>query len=123
MSDDTDREFRSEGAPRLAEHERSSEDRTPARRRRLPRPPRGTVGTIIKLALACFLVGVVLTLLNIDPVAFWRGTWRAITESARDLYDFGLGGVGLVLAIMATGAIVVLPIWAVKRLLGRLRRR
>ncbi len=94
----------------------------PPRSRRMPRPPRGLVGTAIKLLLACLAVGAVLTALGVNPVDFWRGLFAAIVKGAHDLYAFGLDGFGIFLAVIASGAIIVLPLWGLKRLLGLLRR-
>ncbi|MBB4659741.1 DUF6460 domain-containing protein [Parvularcula dongshanensis] len=78
---------------------------------------RGTVVTLIKLIVACLVVGFLLALLGVNPVELWQSLWRAAVEGVRNVFDFGTDGIALVLGLIATGAVVVLPIWLVTRLL------
>ena len=91
----------------------------PSQRR--PRVPRGAVSGAIKLILACLLVGLVLTVLRIDPVRLWQGLWSWITNGIAGAFDFGTEGIAVVAALVLTGAVVVVPIWLVRALLRRLR--
>ena len=86
---------------------------------RLPRPRRGTVGTAVKLAVACVVVGLVLGALDVNPIALWIGLWRAASEGVRDALDLGTGWLAVTFAAMATGAVIVLPLWLLRRLLSR----
>ena len=93
-------------------------DRAHATRRALPR---GTISTLLKLLLISFLVGIALTVLGIDPVNLWRGLWNAAVSGISGVFDFGTDGVMAVLALVLTGAVIVVPIFLV-RLLLRERR-
>ena len=83
------------------------------------RPRRGTLGTVLKLAVTCVLVGLLLGFLDVDPIALWTGLWRAASEGVRDAFDVGTGWVAVLFAAMAMGAVVVLPLWLLRRLLTR----
>ncbi len=79
---------------------------------------RVTVGTVIKLALACLVVGLLLAALGVTPSdllskvsGFAQGLWAG----AQDL----LGWAG---SYMLLGALVVLPIWLVRYLWGRMNK-
>ncbi len=69
--------------------------------------PKITARTIVKLIIACLLVGLVLSTLNIDP--------RNILESGQDAIEWliEVGGeiFGWAITYILIGAIVVIPIW------------
>ena len=83
--------------------------------------PRGAVSTIIKLLVACLVVGFVLTFLRIDPVQLWQSLWRWITDGIAGAFDFGTEGIAVVFALILTGAVIVVPVWLVRAALRRLR--
>ena len=86
-------------------------------RRRLPSMPGGILATVVKLIVVSLVVGLVLSLIGVNPIEAWQWVWRTATNGVRDLFDLGTGWIMTVLALIATGAIVVLPIWLVTRLL------
>ena len=69
--------------------------------------PRVTLATLIKLLLACLVVGAVMSWLGLTPQAFWR--------TVRDFFVEGLESArlwaGSVLGYVLIGAVVVVPIW------------
>lgn len=70
------------------------------------------IPTVIKLALVSFAVGIVLWISNIDPVDLWRNfgdTFREAWGVVADFVDWGA-------KYAALGAIVVVPVWLVFRL-------
>ena len=73
------------------------------------RMPKITVKTIVKLALACLLVGLVLSTLDIDP--------RNILDSGRAAIEalIELGGefFGWAVTYILIGAVIVVPIWLI----------
>ena len=83
--------------------------------------PRGVLPGVLKLLLACLVVGFVLTVLRIDPVRLWQGLWSWITDGIAGAFDFGTDGIAVVFALILTGAVVVVPIWLVRVALRRLR--
>ena len=84
---------------------------------RLPRPRKGAFGTVIKLALASVIVGLIMGALGLNPIELWTGLWHAATDGVREALDWGTGWVAVLFAAMATGAAVVLPLWLLRRLL------
>ena len=101
-------------------------DASPPRRLALPRrvPVRAglpLLRTAAKLLLASLLVGVALAVFGIDPIEMWRGLWRAATEGVAGAFSFATSNLGAVLALTATGAIVVVPLWLLRRLFAARR--
>ena len=81
--------------------------------------PKITARTIVKLIIACLLVGLVLSTLNIDP--------RNILESGQDAIEWliEVGGefFGWAVTYILIGAIVVIPIWLIMYLMRAARGR
>lgn len=78
--------------------------------------------TVIKLAIASVIVGAVLAFLGVSPIGFWR----SVFESFKNLLSF-IGDSAAEIAInLATylffGALIVVPVWLVTRLLSNKRR-
>ena len=69
--------------------------------------------TIIKLAIISLVVGVILSALNITP---WE-VWRMIRDFFVDLYNLGFEAVWNIARYFVWGAIIVVPIFIVMRLL------
>ena len=81
--------------------------------------PKINARTIVKLIIACLLVGLVLSTLNIDL--------RNILESGQDAIEWliEVGGeiFGWAATYILTGAIVVLPIWLILYMVRAVRGR
>jgi Family of unknown function (DUF6460) len=77
------------------------------------------VTVLLRLVVVSFVVGFLLETLGFDPVALLNEAARA----ARHIIEFGLTDVRQVGRILLTGAMVVVPVWVVLRLLdaGRMR--
>lgn len=84
---------------------------------RLPRPRRGWVGTAAKLVVASVLVGLVMGYLGLSPIEVWAGLWRAASDGVVQALNWGTGWVAVLFAAMATGAVIVVPIWLIRRML------
>ena len=78
-----------------------------------------TLGTVLRLALACLAVGLVLTFLGVTPVDLLE----SVTGAAAKLWDWSRSVLGWAGSYMLLGALVVLPIWLARRLWRRLHRR
>lgn len=74
---------------------------------------------IVRLALLSVVVGVVLSALGITP----RNFFYHVEVLLRRIYDLGFGAVDWILQYLVLGAIVVVPIWLIARLLGAFGRR
>jgi len=70
------------------------------------------VPTLVKLALLSFVVGLVLFLLGIDPIDLWRNFGQTI----RDIWARVIDTLDWAAQYAILGAIVVLPIWIIYRL-------
>lgn len=67
----------------------------------------------VRLALLSILVGVLLSVFGITP----RNFFRVLDEFARSIYDLGFGAFRWIVDYLLLGAMVVVPIWLVRRLL------
>lgn len=72
------------------------------------------IAVFMRLALICLLVGLVLSLFGITP----RNFFQTIDELARRIYDLGFGAVEWLLDYMLLGAMLVIPVWLILRLLN-----
>ena len=71
------------------------------------------VPTLLKLLLLSFFVGLAFAIFGIDPTNLWSNFWETVQEAWRYAGDFIQWGIKY--AIL--GAIVVLPLWIIYRLL------
>jgi len=71
------------------------------------------LGVIIRLVLLSIVVGVVLSALGITPDNFFY----QINLLLRRIYDLGFGVFEWVLGYLVLGAMVVVPIWLIARLI------
>lgn len=76
------------------------------------------LGVILRLAILSIVVGIVLSALGITP----RNFLYHIDLIVRRIYDMGFGAIEWILGYMAVGAMVVVPIWLIARLMGYGRR-
>jgi uncharacterized oligopeptide transporter (OPT) family protein len=76
------------------------------------------LGVLIRLALLSIVVGVVLSALGITPHNFFY----QIRLLLQRIYDLGFGAFQSVVEYLVLGAMVVVPIWLVTRLIKSLRR-
>ena len=74
---------------------------------------------VLRLIVVSFVAGIILETFGFDPVTLFDDALRA----ARGLVDFGLTDVRQIGRVLATGAMVVVPVWLVLRLLDAGRKR
>ena len=67
----------------------------------------------VRLALLSIFAGVLLSIAGITP----RNFFRVLDEFARSIYDLGFGAFRWMLDYLLLGAMVVVPVWLVRRLL------
>lgn len=77
------------------------------------------VSTVVKLALACFLVGLLLNFFDIDPVNLMKN----LPDTVYAVFDLLLGWIRRAVPYIMLGAIVVIPIWLIRVLLRAARNR
>ncbi len=73
----------------------------------------------LRLIVVSFIVGMILVTFGFEPADIVDGFMRAVHR----LVEFGLTDVRQIGRILATGALVVLPVWLVPRLLDSRRAR
>ncbi len=81
--------------------------------------PKITGATVIKLVIACFVVGLLLVWLDLDPKDVLLQGWRWV----RSLAEWTVAHLGSAMSYILLGAVVVLPVWLVFYLLRALRSR
>ena len=69
--------------------------------------------TIIKLAIISLVVGVILSALNITPFE----VWNSIREFVIHLYNLGFDALDSIFRYFLYGALIVVPIFLIMRLL------
>ncbi|MEQ1577090.1 MAG: DUF6460 domain-containing protein [Hyphomicrobium sp.] len=77
------------------------------------------LAVLIRLALMSIVAGVVLSALGINL----RNFFDRINTLLRNLYDLGFGAIDWALQYLLLGAIVVVPVWLIARLLAANRNR
>ena len=70
---------------------------------------RNTSATIVKLVIACFVVGLVLTAFNLDP----QRVFAEAVRFAKHVANWSLSMFGSAMSYILLGAVVVLPVWLV----------
>ena len=76
------------------------------------------LGVALRLALISVAVGVVLKALGIDLHNFFF----RLNEAFRTLYDLGFGAIDWMLEFLLLGALIVVPIWFLGRVISMSRR-
>lgn len=77
------------------------------------------LSVFIRLALISVVVGLLLSVFGITP----RNFFQTLDGLARYVYDMGFGAIEWVLQYMVLGAMIVIPIWLIARLLRADRSR
>ena len=80
---------------------------------------KGMLGVILRLLVISLIVGVVLSALGINAA----NLFQSLNVLARRMYDLGFGAIDWVLQYILVGAMVVIPVWLVARILGGVGRR
>jgi hypothetical protein len=71
------------------------------------------LAVILKLVVICIITGIALRAFGINPADLMRG----IPDIIRAISEFGWGWVETALQYFALGAIIVIPIWLIIRVL------
>ncbi len=75
------------------------------------------VGVLIRLVIISIVVGIVLQALNISP----PDILYRLEMLAQNIYSMGFGAFRGLINYFLIGAVVVIPIWFIARLLGAFR--
>jgi hypothetical protein len=77
------------------------------------------LGVVIRLALISIVVGIVMKALGIDL----RNFFDRLNELLRNLYDLGFDAFQWVIEYLLLGALVVVPIWLIARVVSAARSK
>jgi len=77
------------------------------------------MAALVRLIVVSFVVGLLLESFGLDPMSLIEEATRA----ARHIIEYGLSDVRQIGRILLTGAMVVVPVWLVLRLLDAGRTR
>jgi hypothetical protein len=77
------------------------------------------LGVLVRLILVSILVGVILSALGLDPFDIVRSIQRMI----RTLWDLGFDAFRWLWRYFLLGAVIVIPVWILMRLLNAPRGR
>lgn len=78
-----------------------------------------SIGTIIKLLLACLVVGWILSVIEVDPLGFIR----FISQSVHQAADMVADAVRWAFPYVTLGAIIVIPVYLIRLGLDLLKRK
>ncbi len=76
------------------------------------------LAVVVRLALISIAVGIVMKALGIDLSNFFH----RINVLLRNIYDLGLNAFDWLFEFLLLGALVVIPIWVIARMVGAARR-
>jgi len=76
-------------------------------------------GVVLRLIVVSFVVGLILATFGFDPETIYD----SLVRSARRLIEFGLSDFRQFGRILLTGAMIVVPIWLILRLMDARRAR
>ncbi len=75
----------------------------------------GSPGAVlIRLALLSFVVGLLMVTFGYEPEDIIEGVRRAVTH----ILDYGLADLHHIWRVLATGALIVVPLWLITRLMS-----
>jgi hypothetical protein len=77
------------------------------------------LGVLVRLALVCILVGVILSAVGLDPFDIVRSVERLI----RSIWNMGFDAFRWLWRYFLLGAVIVIPIWIIIRLVNAPRGR
>jgi hypothetical protein len=76
------------------------------------------LGVVIRLVILSIVVGVILSALGITP----QNIFFQFNILLRRIYDLGFGAIESVIGYLILGAMVVVPVWFIARLVKSVRR-
>lgn len=83
----------------------------------------GVLTTIIQLTVASLLVGAVLAMIGLSPIDFWTGLADTVRHFVEGILNLGWSTVSTVITYIILGAMIVIPVWGVAKLLSLGTRR
>jgi hypothetical protein len=78
---------------------------------------------IVILVVLCVVVGLALAAFNVDPADLWVDFFGAVGRAWTAFFDSIGSTLGWALRYLALGAVIVVPIWIVWRIIAAASRR
>ena len=75
-----------------------------------------------RLLFLCVLVGLLLAAFNVDPRRLWVDFFGTLVESWTSIVSAIVNSAGHAIEYLLLGAVLVVPIWLLMRVLGAMRR-
>ncbi len=72
------------------------------------------LGVLVRLILVSILVGVILSALGLDPLDIFE----SLTRLVRNIWESGFDAIRWVWGYFLLGAVIVIPIWLIMRLIN-----
>lgn len=72
------------------------------------------LGVLVRLILVSILVGVILSALGLNPLDIWQSLRRLV----QNIWDMGFDAIRWVWGYFLLGAVIVIPIWIILRLVN-----
>jgi len=72
------------------------------------------LGVLVRLILVSILVGVILSALGLDPLDIFE----SLTRLVRNIWESGFDAIRWVWGYFLLGAVIVIPIWLIMRLVN-----
>lgn len=72
---------------------------------------------LVLLVIMCVVVGMVLAFLNVDPARLWVDFFGAIGEAWTSFFDNLWGALGWMLQYFFLGAVIIVPLFLIWRLI------
>jgi hypothetical protein len=72
------------------------------------------LGVLVRLILVSILVGVILSALGLDPLDIFE----SLTRLVRNIWDSGFDAIRWLWGYFLLGAVIVIPIWLIMRLVN-----
>jgi hypothetical protein len=77
---------------------------------------------LVIIFFLCVLVGMILALLNVDPARLWVDFFGAVADAWTSFFENIGDALGWALQYFFLGAIIIIPIWVVWRLIKALSK-
>jgi uncharacterized RDD family membrane protein YckC len=106
----------------MTEHSTSQAARSGEKRSFVQRLTRISTTDVLRLVFLCVLAGFLLAALNVNPRDLWADFFGTLARSWGRFIDFLFDSAGWAIEYFLLGAVLVIPIWIVFRLLRAVGR-
>jgi len=79
-------------------------------------------GDLVIIFFLCVIVGMLLALLNVDPARLWVDFFGAVADAWTSFFENIGDALGWALQYFFLGAVIIIPIWIVWRLIKALTK-